>query len=333
MPKKLRDMEDDLAPELPRVGFVVLSHENDGKLSRLIAALDREYDTPPIAIHHDFHQAPLDRSSYRSGILWVEDSLRTGWGKWSVVEGALKAFRLLYDNSDVDWFFHLSAADYPVCPSKRTRAELARASVDAFVDARPLIAGQQAAAEMTGNLNGQLTQFDTAGNRLRARRFYRSPQWWLPIIRFKPRLRVGRWTYRPDIDLNNPFKDGVTCFYGDHWFTANRKAVAALLERSPLNQALQRHYRNRVLPEESYYATLLANTPGLKICLDNRRFAEWNGGGAHPMILTAAQIPDIVASNAYFARKFDGSSSAITEIDAYLVADKQAEPKSAPHQS
>ena len=333
MSEKLSDMKENLQPELPRVGFVILSHENDEKLSRLIAALDREYDTPPIAIHHDAHQAPLDTSSYRGGILWVEDSVRTGWGKWSVVEGALKAFRLLYDNSDVDWFFHLSAADYPVCPGERTRTELARATVDAFVDARPLIAGQGAAAEMTGNLNIQLTQFDTAGNRLRAQRFYRSPQWWLPIIRFTPRLRIGRWTYRPDIDINHPFKDGVTCFYGDHWFTANRKAVAALLEPSPLNRALQRHYRARVLPEESYYATLLANTPGLRICLNNRRFAEWNGGGAHPMVLTTNQIPDIVASNAFFARKFDGGNSVTKKIDAYLAADKLAGSMSAPHQS
>lgn len=313
-------MTNELSEDVMRIGFVILSHENDGKLGRLIAALDREYDHPPIAIHHDFDQAPLDRTSYRDGILWVEDSVRTGWGKWSVVQGALKAFRRLFDETSVDWFFLLSASDYPVCSRKKVEQELAGGNVDAYVDARCFVTGQDFAAQITGDLNRQLTHFDSPANRVRVRRFYLSPQWWVPIIRFKPRLRLGKWTYRPDIEGNHPYKDGVTCFFGDHWFTANRKAVSALLEPTPLNRSLQRHYRQRVAPEESYYATLLANTPGLKICLDNRRFAEWNGGGAHPMLLTTAQVPDIIASNAFFARKFGNDDAVIAQINAHLAA-------------
>ena len=313
-------MTDELRDDVVRIGFVILSHKNDGKLGRLIAALDREYDNPPIAIHHDFDQAPLDRTSYRDGILWVEDSVRTGWGKWSVVQGALKAFRLLFAETSVDWFFLLSASDYPVCSRQEVQHELAKGNVDAYVDARPVETSRGCSAQMTGDFNEQLTHFDSAANRVRVRRFYLSPQWWMPIIRLKPRLRFGKLTYRPDIEGNHPFKDGITCFFGDHWFTANRKAVSALLEQSRLNRSLQRHYRGRPMPDESYYATLFANTPGLKICRDNRRFAEWNGGGAHPMLLTTAQVPDIIASNAFFARKFGNDDSVIVQIDAHLAA-------------
>ena len=209
-------MNEIKSDHLARVGFVILSHENDGKLHRLVDALDREYDTPPIAIHHDFNQAPLDRKYFRNGIFWVEDSVRTGWGKWSVVVGALKAFRLLFEKTDVDWFFHLSAADYPICPGKKARRELARTSVDAYLDVRPMTAVQAPAAEITGKLNPQLTHFDSAANRRLKRRFYYSPQWWLPIIRFKPRLRLGKWTYRPNIDGQHPFRGEVIGCCGDH---------------------------------------------------------------------------------------------------------------------
>lgn len=317
-------MSNNETGHLARVGFVILSHENDGKLRRLVDALDREYDTPPIAIHHDFDQATLDRKYFRNGILWVEDSVRTGWGRWSVVVGALKAFRLLFEKTDVDWFFHLSAADYPICPGKKVRRELARAAVDAYLDVRPITSVQAPVAVITGELNPQLNHFDSAANRRMKRRFYCSPQWWLPVIRFKPRLRVGKWTYRPDIDGDHPFKGEVTGYCGDHWFTANRKAVTSLLDQTPLNRSLHRHYRNRVLPEESYYATLFANTPGLRISLDNRRFAEWNGGGAHPMLLTPSQLPSMIASNAFFARKFGNTNGAIELIDAHLAASKQS---------
>jgi hypothetical protein len=307
--------------EVPHVGigFVILSHEGGNKLQRLIDVLDREYEMPPISIHHDFGQSVLDRSRFRAGIHWVEEWASTGWAKWSVVEGALKAFRLLYERTDAEWFFLLSTSDYPVCNGKKTREELAATKVDAFVDARSLIDGMKGAAEFFGHPNEKLHHFDSVSNQKIKRRFYCAPQWWLPIIRFKPRLRLGKLTYRPPFDGHHPFRNGITCLYGDHWFTANRKAVMALLDPSPLNVALQRHYRNRTQSDESYYATLLGNTKGLKICLDNRRFAEWNGGGAHPMDLTTAEIPAVIASNAFFARKLGNTPAPITLIDDHLT--------------
>ncbi len=307
--------------DMPRVGFVIVSHEAGPKLQRLIQALDREYDLPPIAIHHDFYQAPIDRNAYRDGILWVDDYVRTGWARWSVVIAGLKAFRLLHEQSDTDWFFLLSAADYPVSSGLKVRRELANTSFDAFVDAR-VVGKHAASATPRGQFNPKTEHFNTPANHAIKRRFYFSPQWWLPIMRRKPKLRLGKWTYRPPFDGNHPFRDGVECYCGDHWFTANRKAVAALLDPSLLNQRLQHHYRNRPLPEESYYATLLANTPELKICNDNRRFAEWNGGGAHPMTLTSSQLPDMLSSNAFFARKFGDCNVVIEEIDAALAASR-----------
>ena len=46
------------------VGFVILSHERDERLARLVDALNREYDDPPIVIHHDFGQARIDTSGW-----------------------------------------------------------------------------------------------------------------------------------------------------------------------------------------------------------------------------------------------------------------------------
>lgn len=305
-----------------RVGFVIPSCEGGTKLQRLIRALDREYDTPPIAVHHDFSQGQLDRGAFGDNVLWVEDWVRTKWASWSVIEGTLKAFRLIYEQAEAEWIFLVSPSDYPVAPGRKVRRELAGVGFDAYLDARQLTGDQPGSAAMTGPLNHKLDHFDKAADRAIKRRFYCSPQWWVPIVRFKPHLRVGKWTYRPPFDGSHPFHHGIGCYYGDHWFAGNRRAVAALLAPSPLNQALQRHYRNRTLPEESYYTTLLANTPDIRICRDNRRFAEWNGGGARPMTLTHAQLPEMLGSNAFFARKFADNPALLDDIDAWLTATK-----------
>ena len=301
--------------QISTIGFVIVSHETGPKLQRLIEALDREYKNPPIAIHHDFSQAPIDQQCFRAGIVWVKDWERTQWAKWSVVEGAIKAFKLLYSNLDTHWFFLLSAADYPIRKGETVLAELADSPFDAYIDARCLNENVQVSEIDPSQFNAKLTHFASRTNVAMKRKFYYSPQFWLPIVRTKPRIRLGKWTFRPPFDGNHPFLNGVECHFGDHWFTANRNAIGALLDPSSLNHSLQRHYRNRTQPDESYYATLFANTPNLRINLNNRRFAEWNGGGAGPMTLTCAQLSEILNSQAFFARKMGDDDELCLLID------------------
>lgn len=301
------------------VGFVILSHERAPKLARLVAVLRREYPDCAIAVHHDFSQVSLDRHSVSPDILWVDNWRRTGWAKWAVVEGALSAFELLYTKTNAEWFILLSASDYPIRKGAAVVAELEAAKCDAFLDLRPLSREASPSAILVGAANPQLGQFDNPATLAIKRRFYLSRQLWLPILRTKPRRRLGKLTWRLPFEGRHPFRKGLGCFYGDHWFMANRKAVAAIVDPNPTNLRLRRHYRNRTQPDESYYQTVLANTPGLVICRDNRRFTEWNGGGAHPMALTSAQLPAMLASSAFFARKFDENSPVLDEIDTLLA--------------
>lgn len=310
---------DSKAQPLPSIGFVIMSHAHGPQLARLVATLNREFAAPPIACHHDFGQAQLDQN-LPPNVRIVRPHRRTGWARWSVVAGALDALALLYADGGPDWFFLLSAADYPSRTGDQIRSELAASNCDAYIDLRPLDPHDQPRAQIIGDGNAKLSHFDSAGNRAMKKRFYCAPQFWLPIVRLKPRFRIGRYTYRPPLEGRHPFRNGRACWYGDHWFTANRKVAEVILEQSDWNVALRRHFRTRTQPDEAYYQTLLANTAGLVLCRDNRRYAEWHGGGAHPIELSPYEIGDATASNAFFARKFGPISPAIAELDEVLAA-------------
>jgi hypothetical protein len=303
------------------VGFAILSHGDQRQLRRLVDGLNLHYGNPPIACHHDFSQAPLDATLFPSNVRFVVPSYRTGWGRWSVVEGGLKAIQLLYEDGGPNWFFLLSAADYPIRKPSAVLEELASTPFDAFSDARPLLPAVAGSADIQGHFNPKLAHFSTEKNQTLKRTFYRSPQFWMPIIRRVPRWRPGKLTYRPDFPSPfHPYRNGIACLYGDHWFTANRKAARVLLEQSPLRQALSRHLRHRSAVDETFYQTVLCNHSALSICRDNRRFAEWNGGGAHPMLLGEAQLGEALASGAFFARKFAAGSPLLDRIDELLRA-------------
>lgn len=276
------------------------------------------YGDPPIACHHDDGQSLIDKSRFPSNVDFVEPHLKTAWGTWPVVAAGLSALRLLYERATPDWFVLLSAADYPVMPAGKVLQELGSSPFDAYVDAQPIGDGR-ARADLHCERNLQLKHFDTPANRLLKWHFYLGAELWFPIIRRKPRLRLGRYTLRLPFEGSHPYKNGFTCFYGDHWFTANAKAAGILLSPTSEHLRLQQHLRMRSQADESYYQTVLCSAPNLSLCLDNKRFAEWNGGGAHPMELTNSELPAALASGAHFARKFTPKAAVLHSIDQVLL--------------
>jgi hypothetical protein len=303
-------------------GFLILSHQDTRQLGRLVRALNEIYDTPPIACHHDISQAPLEPADFPENVTFVLPSLKTGWGKFSVVEASLAALRQLYDKADPDWFTLLSAADYPTALAAPVRSELSASGADVLIDFREPGMGEQEAADRFGARNPMLGHFEAPGNRLMTPRRYLAAQLWLPMLRQSASgVRLGRHTIGlPFPTPFHPFTQEFRCYYGDHWFTGSRRAATALLNPTPRERRLQTYLRRRACADECYYQTVLCNRPELTVQRDTRRFAIWNGGGSHPKTLESRDLDAILASGAHFARKFAASDPMLDSLDEVLRA-------------
>lgn len=302
---------------MKQIGFVILSHNNPQQLLRLVRCLQRIYNNPPIVCHHDFGQCPLRREDFPSDVRFVSPFVKTRWAQFSVVSAALRAIELLYQHATPDWFTLLSGVDYPTMRPEQVIEELTSSEVDAFIDFREV-------PNIPYNLpyvapgNPTLQHFTSSDNLELARRRYIGLNIWFPVIRRGPRL--GRYTvYLPVDAWRWRFGSQFKCYYGDHWLAGSRKAAEVLIHPTSEHIKLRRYLRFRVSPDECYYQTVLANTPGLRISTKTKRFARWNGGGAHPKILGLDDLPAIMSSEAHFARKFSLGSSVLDEIDRMLL--------------
>jgi hypothetical protein len=329
------------------IGFVILSHNNPHQLRRLVRCLQRIYDDPPISIHHDFGQSSLSQLDFPPDVQFVAPHLKTRWGKFSLVDAALRALKLLYQKTTPDWFFLLSAADYPTMPARIVRNELASTGADALLDCREVPTLSDPRHKITYRLsiskyhvsltsarfdpplsapdNPSLKHFVLPRNVELAWRRYIAFKVWCPIIRSGP--RIGRFTmYLPFEGWRLPFTPDFKCLYGDQWFAGNRRAAEILLNPTDKHMQLRRHLRSRNdVSDECYYQTILGNARGLKISNATRRFSDWTEsaggpqGGPHPKVLGFDDLPAIISSKAYFARKFAPTSPALDEIDKMLL--------------
>jgi hypothetical protein len=88
-----------------------------------------------------------------------------------------------------------------------------------------------------------------------------------------------------------------------------------LLDQTPLWRKLHQHYETRSVPEESFYHTLLGNSPGFNVSPDNKRYTDWTNCYAHPRTLGDEDFPALLESTHHFARKFSFDPEMFQRLD------------------
>ena len=117
-----------------------------------------------------------------------------------------------------------------------------------------------------------------------------------------------------------PFSDSFRLYAGDWWHTVNRRAAAVLLTEDSVTQKLRRFFRDRPVPDETYVHCVLLNRADIKVVNNNHRYTSWAPGAYHPKLLDFGDIPQLIASNAYFARKFPFNVALYEAVDSAVLA-------------
>jgi hypothetical protein len=293
------------------IGFVLLTHNKPAQIIRLLKTLNYMFNWPPIAWHHDFTQCTLPPEAFTQNVSLVRPHLRTGWGRFSVIDAMLKALELLFELSDPPrWFVLLSGADYPIRSADNILSDLRSSPYDAHINHEDILYKRY-----------QRAWHEECYNRYCVKKFS------IPFVSRRVNL-----TYRT-LTLRNPwlsapfipFSRDFHCFAGEHWFSANSEAAKLILDYHKTKLSLATHYRQletfgTIVPEESYYQTILGNQRKLKVSQNSLRYVVWSEDGVGPKILGLEDLDNMLASSAHFARKFDmeEDSAVLDKLDAII---------------
>jgi hypothetical protein len=309
-----------------KIGFAIVSHKHPEQLLRLVNTLNAMFDAPPIACNHNFSMCPLQPEVFPSNVRFVIPHVNARWGHISIPLAALSALRLLRQYGQPDWFILLSGSDYPVRPAHEILHDLSTTEYDAFLDHRevrlnalalagPVVQHGYERPEWVGEADRRYCAYCFSLPWPSPKRLLSGclPFWEKRVpIRHPGLIRVIE-RLQPRLTVCRPPK----IFAGDFWFEANQKAINRLLD--PSLEKLVRFYERKVIPDESIFHTALCNHTALKICTDNKRYADWTGGGSHPKWLDLSDVPKIIASGAHFARKFLPGGRVQEYIDKKLL--------------
>ena len=289
-----------------KIAFAILSYNAPEQLLLLVKTLSKMFCAPPIVCHHNFDQCGLNEELFPPNVRFVHPHIYTRWGHITTPLAALKAFELLRKNDHPDWYILLSGSDYPVRTSSEILAELATGEYDAYLDNRQIPYSPVPPSQkiQQGGFGESRWVAGAYG------RYCAYPLFWWPRPSKQLLLSGSAPFQKHYVSILNPTINQwlqpnrpIRIHGGAFWFQANHKAVDSLLDNPSLNSLID-YYRSRRIPEESLFHTALCNPAGLRICSDYKRYEDWSQGLASPKWLEETDLPRIIASRAYFARKF-----------------------------
>lgn len=255
-----------------RLIYHLMVHQNPPQLARLLHAIshpDNHY-----LIHVD---KKAGRRVYREFVAAVGSApditfmprRSVIWAGFSMVAVELDAIKhALTALGDWDFIINLSGQDFPLKSQTEMRQTLASQSDSNFIHVKAYLDREYCLNRI------RFWTVETPRGLWRTRTQRRQPSWFVP-------------------------------YGGASWFILSRGFCEYLVSSSQARR-LRRFYRFTAHPDEAFFQTVLMNSRFRDtLDLDYKRFILWDGAGAHPETLTLADLPAMVSSEAFFARKFD----------------------------
>jgi hypothetical protein len=318
-----------------RIAYLIIAHDLPEQVVRLAAILTEGSPSSRVFVHYDAKAAPSEPDRLRAleRVALVPDPVAVEWGDFSQVEATLRSLAFIRRTMDFDWFILISGRDFPIKPI----AELER-----FLEA----------TEYEGFVEGAIMEECQRPSHVYARYYYR--YWTLPRFPYAYRLpawllrgwrqrlaglsekklwinymwmprglpgRIGIHTYR------HPYRKKLRCYMGSQWLNLSRRAVDYLLTFLERNPDVLEHYRHSIIPDEGLVQSILCSAENLRISPRNLRFILFEDDDApHPVTLTCEHWEQIIASDGYFARKFDGrvDGAILDRLERHITSGRQA---------
>ena len=279
-----------------KLAYVITAHRSPKQLLRLLRAIESPGNT--VVLHVDakadaaVHSAAREYAATHSSAR-VIPSESIIWGSWRLAHAQIRATgEALRASNDWDYCLNLTAQDYPL----KTQAEIAR----------------QLAGGPPGANYLEVLEFDKAGPNPRKR----LESYWVPW-----RGQMRKLFRRRPV--------GFKVYWGSNYFALTRAACEHLV-RSDVSRRMQKTFRFTRCADEMVFQNALMHGPAeLRDSVVNKTFRKltWDGGW-HPKTYTIADKDELLASDAWVARKFDEATDAkiLDVLDEHLRAQVPASP-------
>jgi hypothetical protein len=271
-----------------KIGILIFAHTNPAQLRLLVDALKTDF---AIYVHIDKKCSISPDLFQDEENVYVIKRYKVYWAGYGMIYATLDLFKLAYSHH-CDYFVMISGADFPVKTNQQIISEIKANLTNNFMGYFPLPYSDPAWGR-NGGLDRLQLYWENVKNPKAPTLFNRLCGFGRIIQRA---LKIKRKLYPL------PF------YGGSNWTNLSRESVAYILSFVDQHPDYPEWFRYVRFSEEIWIQTIVMNSPQAEKTINNdRRYIDWKTGPDAPRLLREIDYEKIIASDAFFARKFDSN--------------------------
>lgn len=299
-----------------KIAYLILAHNNPRHLLRLIRALSSSSSS--FFIHVDRKSSLEEFANIkRDNVCVSHERIPVYWGDFSQVEAVLVLLRIaLTEQRRFDYFVLLSGTDYPLQSESYVEKFFERNEGKEFMNILPM------PCDACGKPISRLTSYKTRPGDPISK-----------IVKLVRKLLVTIGTLPTERDYKS-YLGNLVPYCGDQWWALSREACEYIQSFVTNEPRAVNFFKHTVVPDESFFQTILGNSPYKAKMQRNLTYADWSRGGSNPLYITETHIKLLTATASItlddvygvgeilFARKFsDEAEQMVLRLDQ-LISEK-----------
>lgn len=274
-----------------KIAILLLCHKNAEQINLLLKQL--EHPQIYVFIHVDRKSSIISQINTNSHVFLLPEGERIDckWGSISLVHATLHLIQYAYKKDKFDYFWLCSGQDFPIKSMDDILAFFNNHPGIEFLDLFP-----------SKNTTGKSTNYDK-----RMDLYYPNC-----LLNFSFISRVYKRIYTEITGGYNRTwfakrknTTNLQFYFGSQWWCLSALAIEWILNYTNTHSELLQFYEHAIVPDESFFHTLLMNSPYAKKRHPALHYIDWSAGGNNPKTFTLDDWPLLQKSDKLMARKFD----------------------------
>ncbi len=289
----IKEISIDLSGFNRKIAVLLLCHRFPKQINNFIDCFD--HDRFDIFIHVDAKSDIQPLIHKNENVYFLPDDKRISivWGSYSMVEATLNLIKYAYRFYKYEYYWLCSGQDYLIINSERIYDLLMK--------------NESNYISIVASRNNPQVGLVNKGLDKRCEVFF--PSWmigrklWQRIILRLYLIITGGIKHTFGV-IRRKTPCGFKVYFGSQWWCLNHRFIKWIINFLNNYPEYELFYKSTVCSDESFFQTLIMNSPYNKNINDELLYVKWKGKGS-PETLKNEDYDDIVKSNKVIVRKID----------------------------
>ncbi|BAB76022.1 beta-1,6-N-acetylglucosaminyltransferase [Anabaena sp. FACHB-709] len=270
------------------LAYLILAHNNPNHLQKLISSLDTSDVHFFVHIDGKSNILPFQANLISNKVTFVQERRNIFWGEFSIVQATIDLMKTALNKQDFDYLILISGSDYPLKNAQYIKDFFSKNKGSEFINLVEL--PNEQASKNLNRLYQYRISFSSKNIVLRAFRRV--------INCIINDLFHWQRNYRKSLGELKPYA-------GSQWWALSGDACNYILNFIAKNPEILKFFQTALIPDESFFHTILANSDFLTKVKPNLTFTKWNDT-AHPEYITVEIVRDFKGMDAIYNHSIGG---------------------------